>query len=61
LGDPLEARFAAALTLIGGGDCPAPTGIAAHGLSKAQAPLSATDGITPKSPWRENRILRRQP
>jgi carboxyl-terminal processing protease len=61
LGDPLEARFAAALTLIGGGQCPTPTGSAAPGAGKPQAPLSATDGITPKSPWRENRILRRQP
>lgn len=61
LGDPLEGRFQAALTLIEGGDCPAPTGIAAPGMSKTRAPLSATDGITPKSPWRENRILRRQP
>ncbi len=61
LGDPLEARFAAALGYIGDQSCPEPAGIATQGLSKGAAPLSATDGITPKSPWRENRILLRQP
>lgn len=61
LGDPLEARFQAALQYIGNGSCPTPTGVTAPGVSKTQAPLSATDGITPKSPWHENRILRRQP
>ncbi len=59
LGDPLEARFATALNLIEGQACPTPSGIAAPGLSKPGAPLSATDGITPKSPWLQNRILGR--
>lgn len=59
LGDPLESRFQTALALIDGGSCPTPSGIAAPGLAKISAPLSATDGIMPKSPWRENRILRR--
>jgi hypothetical protein len=59
LGDPLESRFQAALAYMENGSCPAPSGIAAPGLAKLTAPLSATDGITPKSPWRENRILRR--
>ncbi len=61
LGDPAEARFAAALDLIDGGQCPSPTARAAPGSSKPAAPLSAVDGITPKSPWRENRILRPPP
>ena len=61
LGNPAEARFAAALGYIGNGSCPAPTGVTAPGLVKPGAPLSATDGITPKSPWHQNRILRRQP
>jgi carboxyl-terminal processing protease len=61
LGSPAEARFAAALGYIGNGSCPTPTGVTAPGLVKPGAPLSATDGITPKSPWHQNRILRRQP
>ncbi|HET6628188.1 MAG TPA: S41 family peptidase [Woeseiaceae bacterium] len=61
LGNPAENRFEAALAYIENpGTCPAPTGVA-DSLSKVSAPLSATDGITPKSPWRENRILRRRP
>lgn len=59
LGDPLESRFQAALMYLENASCPAPSGIAVPGLAKASAPLSATDGIMPKSPWRENRILRR--
>lgn len=58
LGDPLEARFKTALDLIQGGSCPAPTGLAPErGLSKPDA-LGPPDGVTPKGPWRENRILR---
>jgi C-terminal processing protease CtpA/Prc len=59
LGDPLEGRFQSALLYLGDQSCPTPSGIAGPGLSKATAPLSATDGIMPKSPWRENRILQR--
>jgi C-terminal processing protease CtpA/Prc len=59
LGDPLEGRFQSALAYIGNGSCPAPSGIAAPGFAKAGAPLSATDGVMPKSPWHTNRILRR--
>ncbi len=58
LGDPLEARLAAALRYRDAGTCTPP---AAAGLAKASAGpsgLSAIDGATPKSPWRENRILR---
>jgi C-terminal processing protease CtpA/Prc len=59
LGDPLEGRFQSALLYLGNQSCPTPSGIAGPGLSKTAAPLSATDGIMPKSPWRENRILQR--
>jgi C-terminal processing protease CtpA/Prc len=59
LGDPLEARFQSALLYLENQSCPTPSGITAPGLSKATAPFSATDGVMPKSPWRENRILRR--
>ncbi len=59
LGDPLEARFQAALGLIDGQGCPAPAAAAAtEEPAKARAALSAVDGLMPKSPWRENRILR---
>ena len=59
LGDPLERRFQSALLYLGNQGCPTPSGIAGPGLSKTTAPLSATEGIMPKSPWRENRILQR--
>jgi carboxyl-terminal processing protease len=59
LGHPLEKRFQSALAYLENGSCPTPSGVAAPGLSKTAAPLSATDGLMPKSPWRENRILRR--
>ncbi len=54
LGDASEARLAAALGYRATGTCPAPTGVA-----KLAARLSAIDGVAPKSPWRENRIMRR--
>ena len=59
LGDPLEGRLQAALGYLETGSCPAPSGIAGPGLSKPSAPLSATDGVMPRGPWRENRILQR--
>lgn len=59
LGDPLESRFQAALGYIENGSCPAPSSVAVPGAGKIAAPLSRTDGIIPKSPWRKNRILRR--
>lgn len=59
LGDPLEKRFQSALAYLENGSCPAPSGLAGPGLRKTAAPLSAADGLMPKSPWRENRILRR--
>jgi hypothetical protein len=59
LGDPAESRFAAALAYLAGQPCPAPSGFAQPGVSKPGAPLSATDGIVPKSPWHTNRIMER--
>jgi hypothetical protein len=59
LGNPLESRFQTALAYRDTPTCPAASGIANPGFSKVAAPLSATDGILPRSPWRENRILRR--
>ncbi len=54
LGDTAEARLAAALSYRATGACPAPTAIA-----KLTSNLSAVDGQMVKSPWRENRIMRR--
>ena len=59
LGDPAEGRFAAALDFIAGQPCQPPSGFAQAGVSKADAPLSATDGIVLKSPWQTNRIMER--
>jgi carboxyl-terminal processing protease len=58
LGDKTEARLAAALNYrAGAGTCPtAPTGPV--GLAKQQNGADASEGYLPKSPWRENRILR---
>jgi len=61
LGDPTEGRLSIALAHQSGQACPAPTGFGPlPGLSKPGAPLSATDGIVPKSPWHTNRIMRPQ-
>jgi hypothetical protein len=43
---------------MGNGTCPPPTAAAAPGRVALSA-ASAADGIVVKSPWRENRILRR--
>ena len=52
LGDPAEGRVAAALLYRATGGCP--TAVA----RRAQDPLAAALGVvTPKSPWRQNRIL----
>ncbi len=58
LGDTSEGRLAAALMYRATGSCPAPSGFARPGLSKRGAPLSATDGIIPRSAWDSNRIYR---
>ena len=40
--------------------CPAPTSFAPQdGVSKASQPLSATDGVMVRNPFRENRVMRR--
>jgi C-terminal processing protease CtpA/Prc len=54
LGDPAEARLAAALGYRTSSSCPAATGF---GKSANAAPQAA-DGVVYKSPWLENRILR---
>jgi hypothetical protein len=57
LGDPGEARLAAALGYRDSQTCPEPSGLASGLSTKSGAPLGATDGIVPKSPWHTNRIL----
>ena len=56
LGDPHEARFAAAVGYLVNQGCPAVSAAAAGPAARA---LSATDGLLQRSPWRENRIYRR--
>jgi C-terminal processing protease CtpA/Prc len=61
LGDPLEARLAAALNHRLGFACPAPSG-SKPSLSDSSKPFEAAngdgaDGVVPKTPWLENRIL----
>jgi hypothetical protein len=50
-------RLAAALGYLVNEGCPA--AVAGSGGLVAARDASATEGLTPKSPWRENRILRR--
>jgi len=61
LGDPAEARLAAALDYRNNQTCPAASGFVPPGALKASAgsDLSAIDGYAPKSIWHQNRILRR--
>lgn len=59
LGDPLEQRLQSALRYLEDQSCPTPSALTDTGHGKVAAPLSATDGIMPRSPWRENRILQR--
>jgi hypothetical protein len=59
LGDPLEARFAAAIQYRDSGSCPDVTGAAAPGMSKLGAPAPVSDGVVVKNPFLTNRILRR--
>jgi carboxyl-terminal processing protease len=60
LGDPAEARLAAALAYRTGVGCPAPSGLTAPSvLSSVHAQvISQPDGLVSKPPWRENRMLR---
>jgi len=55
LGDPAEGRLAAALGYLADQSCPAPPAFAEGSV----ASTSAIDELAPKSPWRQNRILRR--
>jgi hypothetical protein len=58
LGDPDEARLAAALAYRADQSCPPPAAASTDpGMVRGS---SATDGLTHKSPWRENRIYRRR-
>ena len=57
LGDPAEARLAAALGYRLDQGCPPATSATATAF--AARDLSATEGVAHKSPWRENRIFRR--
>jgi carboxyl-terminal processing protease len=57
LGDPREERLAAALGYLADQGCPAPTAGSADRQATQAAPL--TEERAPKSPWHENRILRR--
>lgn len=59
LGDTSEARLAAALDYRMTQTCPASTGTTGPGINKPGSPLSAVEGVVPKSPWQMNRILRR--
>jgi len=52
LGDPAEARLAAALQYLGNGTCPAASGLGTPGVSA----LSHA-GLTIKSPFSVNRVL----
>ena len=55
LGDPAEARLAAALAYRTSGSCPAPSGL---GLPPGIRSMAAVDGRLPASPLRQLRILR---
>jgi hypothetical protein len=55
LGDPAEARLAAALAYRESPSCPAPSGLSIPGVSKTVLPSG--EGRLLRSPWHENRIL----
>jgi hypothetical protein len=56
LGDPREARLSAALSYRDSGTCPPPATSSSNPDLVQGA--SSTDGLSHKSPWRENRIYR---
>jgi len=61
LGDAAEARLAAALAYRTNASCPAPSGFAPPPTLKSSvhsAPVSQSDGLMTKPPWRETRMLR---
>jgi carboxyl-terminal processing protease len=53
LGDPAEARLAAALQYLSSGTCPGAGPVASSALT---ATASVPAAIVPKSPWQQNRI-----
>lgn len=57
LGDPAEARFAAALTYRNTGQCPAASGVAGPGMNKLGGQAILRDGIVVKNPVLTNRIM----
>jgi hypothetical protein len=57
LGDPTEGRLAAALGYLADGTCPAASAVS-PAAGETQAPVLG-EGSLYRSPWRENRILRR--
>lgn len=57
LGDSEESRLSVALAYRDGAACPAASGLAPGTLGKTHAPLNATEGVVPKSPWHSNRIM----
>jgi C-terminal processing protease CtpA/Prc len=62
LGDPVEARLAAALAQRLSQSCPAPTAVSLSKPLSASGPSAIFDGgdvVMHKSPWRENRSLAR--
>jgi len=59
LGDPAEARFAAALNYRDTGTCPAATGVAGPGLNKLGEATRLRDGVAVKNPWLMNRTVSR--
>jgi C-terminal processing protease CtpA/Prc len=58
LGDSSEGRLAAALGYLAGGACPAPTSGSRPAVAAAAA-APPPEGLLYRSPFRENRILRR--
>jgi carboxyl-terminal processing protease len=57
LGDSNEGRLAAALRYLASGSCPVATSLGQGAAGPQGRPLA--EGLLHKSPWRENRILRR--
>jgi hypothetical protein len=58
LGNPAEARLAAALNHIQTGACPAASGLSSPSLLRL-APVTTTDvEEVPKAAWQQNRIMR---
>ena len=59
LGDPAEARLAAALQYASGQGCPPATGAVPPAGTALSAAAPSSGALIGKAPWRENRILSR--